>query len=52
MTITQEIGDTRSEGIHLGNLGSVYQQQGQLDQAIAHYKQGIAIPRDIGDRRS
>ena len=42
----------RDAGAHLGNLGIAYRNLGQAERAIDHYKQVLAIAREIGDRRS
>lgn len=41
--------DRHSEGIHLGNLGQAYIKLGELQQAIDHIMQGLAIDEEIGD---
>jgi tetratricopeptide (TPR) repeat protein len=51
LAISREIGDRRSEGNHLGNLGVAYRDLGQVERAIEHYQQALAISREIGDRR-
>ena len=40
-----------SEGSQLGNLGLAYSDLGQVEKAIDHYQQALAISREIGDRR-
>ncbi|OWK45070.1 High-affnity carbon uptake protein Hat/HatR [Fimbriiglobus ruber] len=39
------------EGNALGNLGNAYAALGRVDDAIEHYRQNLAIAREIGDRR-
>ena len=34
----------------LGNIGSVYHDKGELDKALRHHEQALAMSRDIGDR--
>ena len=46
-----EIGDRRNEANMLGNLGSVYYNQGQYKEAISHYEQSIEIFRSIANPR-
>jgi tetratricopeptide (TPR) repeat protein len=43
--------DRRSQGRVLGNLGLAYFSLGDLSQAMACYKLGHTISREIGDRR-
>ncbi len=49
--IAKEIGDRRSEGIWLGNLGNTYRNLGQVKKAIEYYEQALAIGKDIKDPR-
>jgi len=35
----------------LGNLGNAYRDLGQVERAIEYHWQGLAISREIGDRR-
>ena len=51
LTIAREVGDRRSEGNALGNLGSAYKSLGETRRAIQFYEQQLAIVREIGDRR-
>ena len=44
--------DLQSEGVHLGNLGSAYYNQGEVRKAIEYYEQALAIDREIGDKRN
>ena len=44
-----QIGDKRGEGHNLGNIGNVYQNLGQYENAISYYKQAIEIAKQIGD---
>jgi len=39
------------EGTHLGNLGIVYKNLGEMRRAIEFYEQDLAIAREIGNRR-
>ena len=43
--------DRDEEGKFLGNLGVAYHVLGQVEKAIDHYQQALAIAREIGDRR-
>ncbi len=40
------------EHTHLGNLGIVYKDMGDLHQAIEHYNQALKISQEICDRRA
>ena len=43
-------GDRDAEGRHIGNLGPVYADLGELRLAIEYFEQALAIHREIGDR--
>jgi tetratricopeptide (TPR) repeat protein len=43
--------DSLMEGIHLGNLGNVYSDEGDPRKAIEYYEQALKIAREIGDQR-
>ncbi len=43
--------DRDGEGKFLGNLGNAYYVLGQVGKAIDHYRQALAIHREIRDRR-
>ena len=45
------LGDRRSEGNHLGNLGLAYAALGDVQKAISYYTQALEIDGEIGDRR-
>ncbi len=47
----QRLGDREAEGGHLGNLGNVYKQLGELPRAIESHEQVLDIAREIGNRR-
>jgi tetratricopeptide (TPR) repeat protein/predicted phosphodiesterase len=51
LTAARMMGDRSSEGAHLGNLGSVYSNLGEIPKAIEYYGQALVISRKIGDRR-
>jgi tetratricopeptide (TPR) repeat protein len=44
-------GNRSGQGAHLGNLGNAYRNLGQMERAIEHYEQALAIARAIGDKR-
>ena len=43
-------GDKRQQGIALGNLGTVYAQQGRWEEAIEKCEESLHIFRELGDR--
>jgi len=45
------LGDRRSLGRWLGNLGLAYWSLGQVEKAIECHRQALAISREVGDRR-
>ena len=44
------MGDRRSEGIVLGNLANLLNDQGFLGEARAHHEAALAIHREVGSR--
>jgi tetratricopeptide (TPR) repeat protein len=44
-------GNRQAEGAALGNLGSAYDDLGDVRKAIEFYEQSLVIAREIGDRR-
>ncbi len=44
--------DRCREGVHLGNLGSVYADRGETQKAIECHEQSLAIARETGERRA
>jgi tetratricopeptide (TPR) repeat protein len=50
LTIVREIGDSRSQGHTLGNLGIAYGQRGEFHRAISFFEQALLVQREIGDR--
>ncbi len=51
LSLCREIGDRLGEGNTLGNIGIVYDELGQYQEALAYYEQALAIAQEIGDRR-
>jgi tetratricopeptide (TPR) repeat protein len=49
LVIFREIGDRRSEGDCLTNLGYAYMSQHDIQRAMECCKQALAIDREIGD---
>jgi tetratricopeptide (TPR) repeat protein len=45
------VGDRKSEGASLGNLGIFCHSLGQVEEAIEYHAQALVISREIGDRR-
>lgn len=52
LAIAREIGDRRSQGKHLANLGLSNSNLGRYQQAVTHLEQALAIARDFGDLSS
>jgi CHAT domain-containing protein/tetratricopeptide (TPR) repeat protein len=50
LAIYQDIGDRRSEGNALTNLGNAYHSLGDYRQAISFHEQALAIARELEDR--
>jgi tetratricopeptide (TPR) repeat protein len=50
LAICREVGDRAGEGTTLNNLGRVYDDLGQKQQALDYYEQALAIRREVGDR--
>ena len=50
LAIIREIGNQTVESATLNNIGLVYKNQGQYDQALSYYNQALVIIREIGDR--
>jgi tetratricopeptide (TPR) repeat protein len=48
---TRALDHRHDEGAFRGNLGLAYSDLGQMERAIEHYQQALAISREIGDRR-
>ncbi|MFO7557532.1 MAG: tetratricopeptide repeat protein [Desulfobacterales bacterium] len=41
----------RGKSAALGNIGVIYQTEGDLDEAMSYYKDSLSISREIGDRK-
>ncbi len=50
MVISREIGDRRSEGNVLVNLGNAYAGLSEYEKSIGYYEQQLDIVREIGER--
>jgi tetratricopeptide (TPR) repeat protein len=46
----REIGDRTSEGTILSDIGVVYGELGQYEEALGYLQQALAIRREVGDR--
>ena len=51
LTAARQLQHKQAEGVHLGNLGTVYAALGEPRRAIEYLEQNLAIAREIGDRR-
>jgi tetratricopeptide (TPR) repeat protein/CHAT domain-containing protein len=51
LEVARALGDRQGEAQTLGNLGSVYAQQGRWEEAIANYEKALEIFRALGDRQ-
>ncbi len=49
--MARAIGDRRSEGVALNNLGLAYRFVKNFQQAAASYQQALPIAQTMGDRR-
>ena len=50
LVIHREVGDRSGEGTTLNNIGTIYDNLGQQDEALDTYQQALAIRREVGDR--
>jgi tetratricopeptide (TPR) repeat protein len=50
--ISRQTEDRYNESKHLGILGSIHAQLGEVEQAISYYEQALEIAREIGDRQT
>ena len=51
LSADQFLGDRKSEGVDLGNLGNAYADLGDARKAIEFHEQRMVIAREIGDWR-
>jgi tetratricopeptide (TPR) repeat protein len=51
LAAARKLKDKRMEGVHLGNLGNAYSDQGETRKAIEYQEQALDIAREFGDRR-
>jgi len=52
LTAARRLDRRRTEGWHLGNLGSAYADLGEVRRAIEYYEQALTLAREVGDRRN
>jgi len=50
LQISREVSDRAGEGVTLNNLGRVYSDLGDKQQAFDYYQQALQIRREVGDR--
>jgi tetratricopeptide (TPR) repeat protein len=50
LSYARQIGNTKLEGINLGNLGSILREQGRYSEALDHIQQALALHREVKDR--
>lgn len=50
LNLAREIGNKKSEGIILGNIGVHYGQIGEFQEALKYFNQKLTITKEIGDR--
>ena len=50
LIIAREIGNKRSEGIILGNIGVVYAQRGDYQKGLNYFHQKLAIVKELSDK--
>ncbi|MCI5227874.1 MAG: tetratricopeptide repeat protein, partial [Candidatus Electrothrix sp. AX2] len=51
LTISRKTGDCKDEGTCLNNLGRIYAQRGELEEALICYDKCLIIYRDISNRQ-
>ena len=50
LEIHREVGNRRSEGVVLGNLGNLHKLTGSLDRALELYESALEIHKELGNR--
>lgn len=50
--ILERLIDPHSRAVNLGSLGRAYRNLGQVERAIGHFQQALAIVREVDDRLS
>jgi len=50
LNLAREIGNRKSEGIILGNVGVYYAQTGDYQQALDYFHQKLAIVKELSDK--
>jgi len=51
LEIARLTGDKRGEAINLGRLGDTWRDLAELDEAVRHHEQALAIARQMDDKR-
>lgn len=51
LLVAQRNDDRLRQGIHLGNLGSIYCERGDAHKALDYHEQALTIISEFGDRR-
>jgi tetratricopeptide (TPR) repeat protein len=46
----QELGNLVGAARHLGNMGDVYKEAGEGETALAHFKESLALLRQVGNK--
>jgi predicted ATPase len=52
IAIHRLMGDRRREGVVVGNLAGLLQEQGLVNEARTHYEMALTLARETGDRRN
>ncbi|MFX0199394.1 MAG: tetratricopeptide repeat protein, partial [Candidatus Hodarchaeota archaeon] len=51
LQIVKQLGELRGQAIILNNIGSLLEDQGQINKALAHYQQALDLAKQLGDLR-
>jgi tetratricopeptide (TPR) repeat protein len=51
LVASRTLGDRKTEGVMLGDLGDIYRNQGQVERALEYYEQALTLARELGDRQ-
>jgi Tetratricopeptide repeat len=51
LSILQEVGERRGEGMTLNGIGNVYHALGDRPQALQSHQQALNILQEVGERR-
>lgn len=50
LALSQSLGNRKDEGTLLNNIGAVYHNLGQRQEALAYYQRALPILEEVGDR--